>query len=151
MLAALQVAVSALATARTTPPLGFNTWNRFGCDGISGQVLMDTADSFVKLGLDKIGFEYVNSDDCWMMRNRSDGGRGPEQPQPGKFPHGVKPVADYIRGKGLQLGLYTTRANHSCGGYAGSCGHELVDVRQWAEWGVREWSHGGTVVRGAGV
>ena len=35
--------------ARTTPPLGFNTWNRFGCKGISGQVLMDTA-----LGLDKL-------------------------------------------------------------------------------------------------
>ena len=36
----------------------------------------------------------------------------------------------------MQLGLYTTRANRSCGGYAGSCGHEFVDVQQWAEWGV---------------
>jgi alpha-galactosidase len=76
------------------------------------------------------------SDDCWMMKNRSDNGAGPEQPQPSKFPQGVKHVADYIKSKGMQLGLYTTRANRSCGGYAGSCGHEFVDVQQWAAWGV---------------
>jgi len=51
---------------RTMPPLRFITWNRFGCKGISGQVLMDTADSFVALGLDKLGYEFINSDDCWM-------------------------------------------------------------------------------------
>ena len=87
-----------------TPPLGFNTWNKFGlvhaqpsaatctsgarphdppaccadadadavdtvhvvrmhactvvpsCSGISGQVLMETADRFVALGLDKLGY-----------------------------------------------------------------------------------------------
>jgi len=41
-----------------------STWNRFGCSGISGQVLMDTADSFVKLGLDTLGYEFVNRCAC---------------------------------------------------------------------------------------
>ena len=41
-----------------TPPLGFNTWNKFGCSGINGQVLKDTADLFVTLGLDKLGYVY---------------------------------------------------------------------------------------------
>ena len=135
LLLALSVFGDAEPRPRTTPPLGFNTWNHFGC-AVSGQVLMDTADAFVTLGLDKLGYTFINSDDCWMMKNRSAGGAGPEQPQPAKFPKGMKHVADYVKSQGLQLGLYTTRANQSCAGYAGSCGHELVDVQQWSEWGV---------------
>ena len=104
---------------RTTPMLGFNTWNNFACKGISGKVLMDTADSFVALGLDKLGYNFINSDDCWMLKKRSNNGKGPMQPNPTKFPKGVKFVADYIHAKGLSMGLYTTRANRSCDGYAG--------------------------------
>ena len=99
--------------------LGFNTWNNFACKGISGKVLMDTADSFVALGLDKLGYNFINSDDCWMLKKRSNNGKGPMQPNPTKFPKGVKFVADYIHAKGLSMGLYTTRANRSCDGYAG--------------------------------
>ena len=58
------------------------------------------------------------------------------QPQAAKFPTGVKSVADYIHAKGLKVGLYTTRANRSCAGFAGSCQHEVVDVNEWASWGV---------------
>ena len=61
------------------PRLGFNTWNKFGCSGISADVLLQTADQFVALGLDTLGYEYVNSDDCWMGANRSAGGSGPVQ------------------------------------------------------------------------
>eukprot|EP00040_Diaphanoeca_grandis_P029876 m.175804 g.175804 ORF g.175804 m.175804 type:complete len:713 (-) comp31831_c0_seq2:101-2239(-) len=119
-----------------TPPLGFNTWNHFGCTGISADVLLDTADQFVKLELDKAGYEYINSDDCWMQATRGDGGAGPQIPQPDKFPNGMRVVADAIHSKGLKLGLYTARANNTCGKYAGSCEHEQVDITQWANWTV---------------
>ena len=36
----------------------------------------------------------------------------------------------------MKVGLYTTRANRSCAGFAGSCQHEVVDVNEWAAWGV---------------
>ena len=52
-----------------TPPMGFNTWNKFGCSGISGQVLMDMADRFIDLGLKEAHYEFINSDDCWMQRS----------------------------------------------------------------------------------
>eukprot|EP00729_Bicosta_minor_P022249 gene22249-3703_t len=119
-----------------TPPMGFNTWNKFGCTGISAKTLMDTADSFISLGLDKIGYEFINSDDCWMQASRSDNGAGPQIPSPAKFPDGMRPVADYIHSKNLKIGLYTARGPHTCAKFAASCMHELVDIKQWANWTV---------------
>ena len=134
LFAALAATGGSTTAPRTTPMLGFNTWNHYGCAGISGKVLMDTADSFLALGLDSLGYTFINSDDCWMQKERAESGRGPMQPDPFKFKHGIEPVANYIHSKGLSMGLYTTRANRSCGGYAGSCGHEQVDMQQWADW-----------------
>ena len=119
-----------------TPPMGFNTWNKFGCSGISGQVLMDMADRFIDLGLKEAHYEFINSDDCWMQLDRPDGGKGPQVPNPEKFPHGIRPVADYIHSKGLKIGLYTARSSTTCAGFAASCDHELVDVTEWANWTV---------------
>ena len=36
-----------------------DTWNHFACGGISAQVLKDTADQFVRLGLDKLNYQLV--------------------------------------------------------------------------------------------
>lgn len=99
-------------------------------------MLVGTAERFVALGLDKLGYEYINSDDCWMQANRSDGGSGPQIPNPTKFPGGMAAVAASIHKLGLKLGLYTARANHTCGGFAASCRHERTDIAQWAAWGV---------------
>jgi alpha-galactosidase len=61
---------------------------------------------------------------------------GPQIANPQKFPDGVSSVVEYIKSKGLKLGLYTARAVTTCAGYAGSCMHESVDAKQWAAWGV---------------
>ena len=45
-----------------TPPMGFNTWNRFGCS-VTGQILMNTATAMNASGLKAAGYVYVNSDD----------------------------------------------------------------------------------------
>lgn len=127
---------SCVDAVAVTPPMGLNTWNSFGCDLISAQVLMAMADQMSSLGLKAVGYTYINSDDCWMTHSRSNGGAGPQVPDPVKFPQGMRPVADYIHSKGLKLGLYTALAPHTCGGYIGSCDHELIDVAQWANWTV---------------
>jgi alpha-galactosidase len=60
---ALVAAPAALAwDVARTPPMGFNTWNRFGCS-VTGQILMDTATAMNASGLSAAGYVYVNSDD----------------------------------------------------------------------------------------
>jgi hypothetical protein len=118
--------------------VGFNTWNKFKC-AISGNVLKEMADLFHSLGLADVGYEYINSDDCWMDLERAaspngTAGAGPQVPNATKFPEGMRPVADYIHGKGLKIGLYTARAPRTCAGFAGSCHFEHVDAEQWANW-----------------
>jgi len=58
--------------------MGWNSWNKFACD-IREQDIKDTADKIVEMGLDKLGYNYVNVDDCWMEVNRtSDGHMQPD-------------------------------------------------------------------------
>ena len=55
-----------------TPPLGWNSWSKFQCD-IDEDLIKATADKIVELGLDLVGYVYVNVDDCWMAKKRVDG------------------------------------------------------------------------------
>ena len=47
-----------------TPPLGFNHWNSWHCN-VDENLIKQTADLFVSLGLKDLGYEYINIDDCW--------------------------------------------------------------------------------------
>lgn len=123
---------SAWDVART-PPQGFNSWNLYHC-GISATVLTDTAQAMHDSGLQAAGYEYVSTDDCWM--NAARGPAGEQVPQPAKFPHGFKPVADFIHGLGLKSGLYTAKGPNTCAKFAASCNHEIQDAAQWASWGI---------------
>ena len=48
-----------------TPPMGWNTWNKYGCL-INQDIIYTNTDKIVELGLDKLGYNYVNIDDCWL-------------------------------------------------------------------------------------
>lgn len=56
-----------------TPPMGWNTWNTFECN-ISETLIRETADKMVELGLDKVGYKYINLDDCWQKLERTPDG-----------------------------------------------------------------------------
>ncbi|HEX8628623.1 MAG TPA: glycoside hydrolase family 27 protein, partial [Catenuloplanes sp.] len=116
-----------------TPPMGFNNWNAFGCD-VNETLIKETADVFVSSGLKDAGYEYVNIDDCWSLRERGPDGR--LVPDPVKFPSGIKGVADYVHSKGLKLGIYGDAGTRTCAGFPGSLGTEDLDARTWADWGV---------------
>ncbi|KAF9587202.1 hypothetical protein IFM89_039591 [Coptis chinensis] len=47
-----------------TPPMGWNSWNHFNCK-IDEKIIRQTADALVSTGLAKLGYHYVNIDDCW--------------------------------------------------------------------------------------
>ncbi|MGW7002752.1 NEW3 domain-containing protein [Streptomyces sp. NPDC054933] len=116
-----------------TPPMGWNDWNAFGCD-VSEQLVEQTADKIVSSGLRAAGYRSVNIDDCWMAKAR--GADGDLVPDPAKFPHGMKGVADYVHAKGLKLGIYESAGTMTCAGYPGSLSHEQQDANSFVAWGV---------------
>ena len=123
-----------------TPPMGWNSWNKFACDGLNETVVKKMADAFVTTGMKDVGYQYVNLDDCWMDGRDSS---GKIKVNSSKFPSGIASLADYVHGKGLKLGLYSTPNTKTCagiyGGYSGGVGskdHETDDAATWASWGV---------------
>lgn len=119
-----------------TPPMGFSSWNMFG-DAISEDLFRDTIDTMSKNGLRDAGYIYVNLDDGWQQfkGNRSDH-PGSIQPDPAKFPSGLKALADYAHSKGFKLGIYSGPGDTTCAGYTGSLGYEEEDAATFASWGI---------------
>ena len=116
------------------PPLGWNTWNTFGKD-IDEQLVLQSVDKFVELGLRDAGYQYVVIDDCWSLRER-DPKTHELVPDPAKFPRGMKFIADYVHSRGLKFGMYSCAGARTCADYPGSFEHEFLDARTFARWGV---------------
>ena len=115
------------------PPMGWNTWNTFDAN-INEQLIIESADKMVETGLRDAGYEYIVIDDMWSLKERDKDGR--LVPDPQKFPHGMKYVADYIHSKGLKFGIYSCAGYATCAGYPGSYEYEWLDAKTFAEWGV---------------
>ncbi|KAH9306868.1 hypothetical protein KI387_011272, partial [Taxus chinensis] len=117
-----------------TPPMGWNSWNHFGCN-INEKVIKETADALVSTGFNKLGYEYVNIDDCWGELKRDENGR--LVPRASTFPSGIKALSDYMHNKGLKLGIYSDAGYYTCSKkQPGSLGYEQTDADTFAEWGV---------------
>ncbi|WP_143305951.1 glycoside hydrolase family 27 protein [Chitinophaga vietnamensis] len=115
-----------------TPPMGWNSWNFFEAR-VSEQVIKDMADAMAANGMKAAGYQYLVIDDHWV------GGRDKHNqlyPDPERFPHGMKYLADYVHGKGLKLGIYSDAAPLTCGGVTGSYNFEEEDARTFAGWGI---------------
>lgn len=115
-----------------TPPMGWNSWNKFACN-INEKLIREIADVMVSSGMRDAGYEYINLDDCWHGDRDS---LGFIQPDPERFPSGMKALADYIHSKGLKMGLYSDAGSQTCGGRPGSRGYEFQDALTYAKWGV---------------
>ena len=123
-----------------TPPMGWNSWNTFGCN-INETLIRQTADAMVSSGLRDLGYQYVIVDDCWFNPNRD--GAGNLQGDPSRFPSGMRALGDYLHVRNLKFGIYQVPADKTCAQYfgaypgaTGSRGHEVQDARQFAAWGV---------------
>ena len=115
-----------------TPPMGWNSWNHFGCD-VSEALIRETADAIVSSGMRDAGYKYVVIDDCWQV-SRDPSGTIVADPQ--RFPHGIKALADYVHSKGLKFGIYTDAGTKTCQGRPGTLGFEERDAQTYAGWGV---------------
>ena len=117
----------------TTPPMGWNSWNTFGTN-ISDELIRETARIMKEKGYLEAGYQYIVIDDCWSLRERDE--RGYLVPDPAKFPHGMKALADYVHSLGFRFGMYSGAGVQTCGGYPASYDHEFQDAATFAEWGV---------------
>lgn len=128
-----------------TPPLGWNSWNKFATR-IDDRTVREIADALVSTGLRDAGFVYVNIDDGWEGNRDTQGVLHPNQ----KFPD-MKALAEYIHSRGLKFGIYTSPGPRTCGGYEGSHGHEEQDAKMFAAWGVDylkyDWCSAGSLYK----
>ncbi len=115
-----------------TPPMGWNSWNKFGCN-VSEDLVRQIADAMASSGMKDAGFQYVIIDDCWQISRDKDGNIIADSQ---KFPSGIKALADYIHSKGLKFGIYSDAGTKTCQGRPGGRGYEFQDARQYAAWGV---------------
>ena len=115
-----------------TPPMGWNSWNKFGCN-VNETIVRGVADAMVSSGMRDAGYAYVVVDDCWHGPRDADGNISAD---PERFPSGMRALGDYIHSRGLKFGLYSDAGRTTCGGRPGSQGHEFQDARTYASWGV---------------
>jgi alpha-galactosidase len=113
--------------------MGWNSWNTFK-DGVSDALLRQVADAMVINGMRDAGYRYINMDDGWALPQRLNGHL---QPNPSKFPNGLKTLSDYLHARGFKFGIYADRGTRTCVGLCpGSYGHETTDAQDFADWGV---------------
>ncbi len=115
-----------------TPPMGWNSWNKYGCD-VSEKLIMGMADAMVHSGMQDAGYKYVVIDDCWQVGRDENGEIIVDKD---RFPNGMKYLADYVHSKGLKFGIYSCAGTKTCQGRPGGRGYEFQDARTYARWGV---------------
>jgi len=113
-----------------TPPMGWNSWNKFA-SRVDDAGVRASADAIASNGMKEAGYLYVNIDDTWQAER--DAKREIQTNK--KFPD-MKALADYVHSKGLKLGIYSSPGPNTCAGYEGSYGHEEQDAKTYAKWGI---------------
>lgn len=113
-----------------TPPMGWNSWNKFRAQ-VSDKLVRETADAMAANGMKAAGYEYINIDDTWEAGRDAHGNILTNE----RFPD-MKALAAYVHGKGLKLGIYSSPGPKTCAGYEGSYQHEEQDARTYAAWGM---------------
>jgi alpha-galactosidase len=113
-----------------TPPMGWNSWNKFA-NKVDDASVRAMADAMVSSGMSKAGYNYINIDDTWELDRDAAGNIVPNK----KFPN-MKALADYVHSKGLKIGIYSSPGPKTCANYPGSFGHVQQDAATYAAWGI---------------
>lgn len=132
--------VAVRTSAVDLPPMGWNSWNTFGC-AIDEDKILAAARALVSSGMRDAGYRYVVVDDCWQAPHRAPDGTLVADPV--RFPHGMAALGAQIHALGLRFGIYQSPSGQTCAQYGGTLagatgalGHEVADARTFAAWGV---------------
>src|SRR6266436_4312150 len=87
------------ASLAPTPPMGWNSWNKFGCN-VSDKLIREMADAVVSSGMQAAGYQYVNLADCVHGKGLklgiyTDAGTGTCEKRPGSLNHEVQDAKTY--------------------------------------------------------
>ena len=117
-----------------TPALGWSSWN-YVQDNVNQTFIHGIADALVSTGLRDAGYQYVNLDAGVWLPSRTNS-TGELQPDPDKFPDGIKALADRLHSQGMKLGLYINLGpdTGTCG-VVGSMGNYQKDAKTIAGFG----------------
>jgi len=138
-----------------TPPMGWNSYNLWGCSHVSDQQIREIADVFVSKGLINYGWTYVNID-CGWADEVVDPTSLEINPNT-KFSN-MTGLCNYIHSLGLKAGIYSTPWTHGYDGRKGASADspkreyfqqkpkeedkvlgkyyfEEIDAKQYALWG----------------
>ena len=129
-----------------TPPMGWNSWNRYHLD-ITDLLIRAQAEAMATNGMKAAGYEYVVIDGGWEGHHDA---QGVFHPDAQRFPD-MKGLCDYIHSLGLKVGIHTSPGPTTCSGHEGSYGYEVQDARTFAGWGMDfikyDWCSGDAVYR----
>jgi alpha-galactosidase len=132
---------------------GWSSWYGF-TSNIDEVMLRKMGDGMISSGLKAAGYSHIWIDDGWAIARENKSGTcaasGPTgvdscKPivDPKLFPSGMRNLSDYLHGKDLKFGIYTSKGPLTClGGQKtqpnrpGSCGYEQVDANTY----VRDWN-----------
>ncbi len=117
-----------------TPPMGWNSWNRFH-GNVSEKLIKQIADGAKKNKLDEAGYKYLVIDDCWQANEL--GENGELAPDAEKFPSGIPSLVEYVKSRGFELGIYSSPNLRTCANFPGSLGREALHAKQFSDWGVK--------------
>jgi alpha-N-acetylgalactosaminidase len=112
--------------------MGWMSWEQFHCSHVDEASYMEQIDHLAADGWLEAGYQYFSIDDCWTAKTRD--ANGDIQPDPERFPHGMKWLADYAHKKNVKLGIYYDYGVKTCTGYIGLEGHEWADAQTLARW-----------------
>jgi len=115
------------------PAMGYNTWNDLRCEGVTADAIDAIAVAMVELELAKLGYAYLNVDDCWATATDPSGELVAD---PAAFPDGLPALVESVHARGLRFGLYGDRGWKTCAFRPGSGGLEPAHAAQFARWGV---------------
>ena len=119
------------------PILGWNTWctqDSCGVDWCTSKEVLDVAATIKSSGLQAIGYDHINLDDCW-------GERDPKTNQiigdPARFPEGMPAFIAKLHAMDFKFGLYTDIGPKGCHHpFTGSYGYYAKDAATFKEWEV---------------
>ena len=100
-----------------TPPMGWNSWDAWGMT-ITGEQFKQSVD-WLHAHLQQYGWQYAIIDEGWYLQHPEKAGK-PGQgftidstsrfiPDPGRFPGGLKALADYTHAQGMKFGIHLVR------------------------------------------
>ena len=101
-----------------TPPMGWNSWNKFACN-VSEDLIKSVADAMATNGMKDAGYQYVVIDDCWQV-SRDENGFIVADPQ--RLPFRDQGAGGLCALEGIEIWTLLGRRHENLRGTAGQPG-----------------------------